>query len=64
VMYSEYRTPEGIRRIARIMGNPEVDPGGPEVGLEEITINLLEARFWTASVLADTRPCFTALTSL
>jgi hypothetical protein len=30
-------------------------PGCPEVGLEEITTNLLEARFWLTSDLPTTR---------
>jgi hypothetical protein len=30
--------------MVRILGNPEVDPGGPEVGLWEIAIDVREGR--------------------
>ena len=41
---------ERYSAIARIMGNPEVDPGVPEVGFKEFAIDLLGPRFSIASI--------------
>jgi hypothetical protein len=40
-------------------GKPEVacgQPGGPEVGFEEIATDFREARLWIVSVRSTTRP--------
>jgi hypothetical protein len=46
-------------RLAEVLANGETVPAGklldPEVGFPEITVDLLEARFWIASLLAVLR---------